>query len=95
MFGVPIMFFVAMMLLICGGNFFLERAFKRKPELRPRFYLLLRALGYAWLGTAVLGIFIRLERAVLISPMLFVLVLFIGVANRVQALQTDAIGAKF
>jgi hypothetical protein len=78
MYGEVIVFFAAMMLLLVGGNFFLERAFKKKPELRPRFYLLLLALGYSWLGTAVLAIFIRPERAALIFPLLFALVLFIG-----------------
>jgi hypothetical protein len=78
MYGVPIMLFAAMTVLLVGGNFFLERAFKRKPELRPRFNLLLSALGYSWFGAAVLGIFIRLERAVLIFPLIFAFVLFKG-----------------
>src|SRR3954468_2280715 len=78
MYGDVIVFIAATMLFLVAGNFFLERAFKKKPELRPRFYLLLRAFVYSWFGTAILAIFIRVERAALIFPLLFAFVLFIG-----------------
>ena len=58
MYGVPVLIFVGIVVLLIVANFFAERALKSRPEFRSRTYACLRGLGYAYLTSAVLGIFI-------------------------------------
>jgi hypothetical protein len=78
MFGVPIMFTVAFLLLLVVGNVFLERAFKKRPALRPRFYLAVKVLGYSYLATVILGLLIRPARPALFFPPVFLIALFVA-----------------
>ena len=67
MYSVPVLFFCSANLLLIVANFFAERSFKSRPDLRLRTHAFLIALGLAYLATVVTAIFIGALQELVLS----------------------------
>jgi hypothetical protein len=75
MYGVPVLMFGVLVSALVLANYLAERKLKPRPLLRRRMYAFLNSLGYAWLGTIALAMFIGAVRASYFFPLFLLLAL--------------------